>query len=527
MNNKDDLNDDFDTADTDLDTDFGEFDQDSEKGSLSDLVKQNPAVKIGLVVAGLLVIVGAITLFGGSEATGPSSTVTAGNDLKQAPGTADLSPEMKQVIEETNQQNQEEAQKQGTSFMPQPIETGKTQLQLPAEEATAEDPLLKWRQIQDERLKAEQAQATQEVQDPAKAQAVSNLVAQMNAQMSQILSGKKIENLKSMQITDLQQLLEAQQKAQQNSQATQQASQQLNDPNSPLISGPPAKVILPAGAIEYSQLLIEANSDIPGPIVAMIVSGPFNGSRVLGTFQRSQKYLVLQFRTLINKKGVSIPIDAYALDPDTTLTGMATDVDNRYWERIVLPAAADFIEGVAEAYADKQGTTTVVTGDVVVQDEPEIDYQEQLASGLEKAGERAGEILEQEGDNVQPLVRVRAGTPMGILFMTPITDQDLLVGSNNPETARTRMEQQQQNLLQQQFQQSGGQPQSPLYLLQGLQGAQNLQGTGNYQGNYQGGNIYQGISNNVQNTGSNNGSFNNYNGRTSTIFSTQDYLNNR
>ncbi len=510
MNNKDDLNDDFDTADTDLDTDFGEFDQETERGSLSDLIKKNPAVKIGLVVAGLLVIVGAITLFGGSDVKAPSSNVTGGNDLKQAAGTADLSPEMKQVIEEVNQTGLEESQKQGTSFMPQPIETGKEQLQLPADEANAEDPLLKWRQIQDERLKAEQAQVQQEVQDPAKAQAITNLVTQMNAQMTQILSGKKIENLKSMQITDLQQLLDAQQKLQQQSGASGQASQQLNDPNSGLISaGPPAKVILPAGAIEYSQLLIEANSDIPGPIVAMIVSGPFNGSRVLGTFQRSEKYLVLQFRTLINKKGVSIPIDAYALDPDTTLTGMATDVDNRYWERIILPAAADFVEGVAEAYSEKQGTTTIVTGDVVVQDEPTIDYPEQVAAGLEKAGERVGEILEEEGDNTQPLVRVRAGTPMGILFMTPITDQDLLAGSNNPETARTlREQQQQQNLLQQQFQQTNPQ-QSPLYLLQGLQGAQNLQGASN---GTQGANTY--------NT-------NNNSGRSSTIFSTQDYLNNR
>ncbi|PZP57319.1 MAG: hypothetical protein DI586_00625 [Micavibrio aeruginosavorus] len=516
MNNKDDLDDFDNNTDTDLDTDFGEFDQETEKGSLSELIKKNPAVKIGLVVAGLLVIVGAITLFGGSDTAAPNSNVSAGNDLKQAPGTADLSPEMKQVIEEVNQTGLEESQKQGTSFMPQPIETGKEQLQLPAEEATAEDPLLKWRQIQDERLKAEQAQVSQEVQDPAKQQAVTNLVNQMNAQMAQILSGKKIDSLKSMQVTSLKDLMDARQKLmEQNGQVSGQLTNSASnaDPNNPANNPAlqtPVKILLPAGAIEYGQLLIEANSDIPGPIVAMIVSGPFSGSRVLGSFQRSQEYLVLQFRTLINKKGVSIPVDAYALDPDTTLTGMATDVDNRYWKRIILPAAADFIEGVAEAYSEQQGTTTIVTGDVVVQDEPTIDYQEQLASGLEKASERAGEILEQEGNNTPPLVRVRAGTPMGILFMSPITDQDLNIGSNNPETARMRLEQQQESLLQQQLQQTN-QPQSPLYLIQGLQNGQNTQGTSSYTGT-QNSNAYGSP---------------NTNGRSSSIFSTQDYINNR
>lgn len=515
--NKDDLNDEFDTPDND--TDFGEFDQETEKGSLSDLVKKNPAIKIGLVVAGLLVIVGATTLFGGSAEKGPNSSVPKGNDLTQAPGTKELSPEMKGVIEQVNETRQEEAQKMGTSFIPQPTETANAQLTLPAEDLSSEDPLQRWRDIQDERLKAEQAQKTnqQEVQDPAKQQALQALVGAMSAQMSEILSGKKIENLKTMQITSLEQILAARQ---QQELASRQAAAQGapsgigNDPNSGLNQGPPAKILLPAGAIEYGQLLIEANSDIPGPIVAMIVSGPFSGSRVIGNFQRSEKYLVLQFRTLVDKKGISIPVDAYALDPDTTLTGMATDVDNRYWQRIILPAAADFIEGVAEAYAEKEGTTTIVTGDVVVQDKPTIDTREQFAKGVEKASERAGEILEDEGDNTQPLVRVRAGTPMGILFMTPITDQDQLEGKNNPVTARIRAQQEQESFLQQQLQQ-GNQSQSPLYFLQGLQGGQQSPQSG------------QGFNNGATNANyyNNNNNLNN-NGRSSTIFSTRDYLGN-
>ncbi len=234
-------------------------------------------------------------------------------------------------------------------------------------------------------------------------------------------------------------------------------------------------IIIPAGTIEYGQLLIEANSDIPGPIVAMIVSGPFQGSRVLGTFNRKEEYLVMQFTTLIDKKGVSIPIQAFALDPDTTLTGMATDVDHRYWERIILPAAADFVQGMGSAYADQQGNQTVVTGDVVVQSKPPINTKEQIAKGIESAAEQVGDVLEDEGSKTQILVRVRAGTPMGILFMTAITDQDRMVGQYNPETARTLNEQKQQQSLFQQSQNSLQGGNNPMYLIQGLQGLQGLQ----------------------------------------------------
>ncbi len=517
MNN--DVNDDFDQGpDTDLDTDFGEFDQDGGKGSFSDLVKRNPAVKIGLIVAGLLVIIGAITLFGGTSAKPPASTVAEGSDVKEIPGTKELSPEMKEVMDEHNQQMIDQAVKTGTSVIPQPIEPPKEHLPFPTDETQTEDPLLRWRQMQEERLKSqqtEQANASKQKADPAEAQAAAAMVTSLSTQMNQILSGKKIDPLKSMQVTNVQELL-AKQAAQQaaKQQTTLAAQQQAGiDPKTGLPVVPP-KILLPAGAIEYSQLLIEANSDVNGPIVALIVSGPFAGSRVLGTFTAQEEFLVMHFTTLVNKKGISIPVDAYALDPDTTLTGLATDVDHRYWQRIVLPAAAEFVSGLGEAYADKEGNQTVVTGDVVVQTDPPLDVKQQVAKGVQKAAERVSDVLDKEGDKTQPQIRVRAGTPMGILFMSPITDQDQIAGLNNPETARTlQAQQQQQSLLQQQLQ--GSQMQNPMYLIQGLQNQQNLQAQ------------------QMPNTGTV-GTLSTYgtNGNTSgttnkNIFSTQQYLNSR
>src|SRR6202021_599971 len=110
------------------------------------------------------------------------------------------------------------------------------------------------------------------------------------------------------------------------------------------------KTIVPAGTVSYAQLLTEANSDVPGPILAQIMSGPLAGARAGGEFKTLDDYLVLHF-ALVNFKGKDYQIDAIALDPDTTLGGMATDVDQRYFTRVILPAAAGFMQGLGSALA--------------------------------------------------------------------------------------------------------------------------------------------------------------------------------
>src|SRR5690606_16466854 len=92
-------------------------------------------------------------------------------------------------------------------------------------------------------------------------------------------------------------------------------------------------VLYPAGKIAYAQILTEANSDVPGPVLAQIASGPLSGSRVLGSFSKETELLTIKFDTVI-VDGVSIDINGSAIDPKTTLPAMATDVDHHYLARI-------------------------------------------------------------------------------------------------------------------------------------------------------------------------------------------------
>ena len=182
-----------------------------------------------------------------------------------------------------------------------------------------------------------------------------------------------------------------------------------------------ANVIVPAGTVTYAQLLTELNSDIKGPALAHVLSGPFAGGRALGSFTLQDEYLVITFERVV-KDGQSYAIEAIALDQDTTLAGMQSDVDRHYFSRVILPAAAKFVEGMAGAYAETQ-TSTTSNGDTIVQDEEELSTEEEIASGVEEAATKVSEILDENADKPVTVV-VKKGTTMGILFVEPVTDKD-------------------------------------------------------------------------------------------------------
>ena len=176
-----------------------------------------------------------------------------------------------------------------------------------------------------------------------------------------------------------------------------------------------------AGTIVPAVLLTPINSDVPGPVVAQIVSGPLAGARVLGNFQATEKQVVVRFETLsMPGQPRSFGINAYAVNEGLG-TGLATDVDNHYLRRYGLLLAAGFMEGYGRAIS-RSGTTTHVTdggGIIVTQDDLSTDEIRKVALG--QAGTTlAGEIAQRS--NVPPTVKVEgkdgAGVPIGLLFMS-------------------------------------------------------------------------------------------------------------
>ena len=309
--------------------------------------------------------------------------------------------------------------------LPTPIDPAVDRLTVPQQEQQSEDPLQRWRQLQEERLNRERQKQQDQfqanvstTQDTAQTEAIQALSDAMSQQMQAILESQNQIAVNNMQITDPNFL-----KTGEDGSTSIKGSGQDDDADADTVPLEPVQtILLPAGEIVYAQLLTEANSDVPGPILAEIMSGPLLGSRVLGSFEVANELLILRFNTVIID-GTSIAINAVAVDPGTTLTAMATDVDHRYFKRIVLPMAAAFVEGMAEAISESGRTTVTIQGETVAEETSDTDTKQEVSSGIEEAGAELGDILDDMADDIETLVRVESGTPMGILFLEPVIEE--------------------------------------------------------------------------------------------------------
>ncbi len=429
-----DNSDDFETDDFDLDgfDDGGFDDMGDQQGTLGDLWRNNPLVKIGVIAVGALILIGGIIMFGGSSDPVSTSRVAGVRDISEAPGTEEVSETYRQAVEEENVRQTEEAVRTSGSAIPTPIGTPKGTIDIQLDEPEEEDPLERWRRMQEERIREQQVTerqspdntvaAVQEVPEPVdtRTPAVNALASAMSQQMGSILGAQDLNSAAVKNVTSIGYIEAQEEKARQELEASMAVAEGTTDGSVSGVSDD-LNILLPAGTIEYAQLVTEANTDAPGPILAQIVSGPLKGARMIGSFEAQRKFLTLNFNTIV-LDGIDFAADGIAIDPNTTLPGVITDINNRYFQRIILPAAAEFIEGLTEAISESGTTTITIDGDssTTTTDNSDQDSDQEIASGIAEAGEEIADIFDEFADDIEPMLRVRAGTPIGVLFVSPV-----------------------------------------------------------------------------------------------------------
>jgi intracellular multiplication protein IcmE len=419
----------LDTGDLGGDPGFEDFDTGSRQ-SFQDVLKNNPTMKLGLVIGAVVLIAGGVMLFGGDKEDKipvRQSQVARPSDVKETPGMKEVSKGYEEALVEKNEQNLTQALQQGGSAIPVPIGPAKSRLEVQTTTST-EDPLERWKRVQEERMRKEkEAQAASQSQaaggvpgaatpqrapDPY-AEDKQNLADSLASQMESILEAQAPKKSRLLQITDPKMIAEERQRL-----ATERAAAQMQTAAAEAAAAAGiVEILLPAGRIEYGQLVIEANSDVPGPVLAELASGPLAGSRLIGSFTKTKEYISIQFSTIV-VKGVALSTQAIAIDPATSKPGMVTEIDRRYFERVILPAAAAFIKGLGGAIAESGSTTVSAGAGTTTSASNDLDARQEFFKGVEEAADRVGQILEQ--DRVEPLLRVAAGTHIGILFLKSV-----------------------------------------------------------------------------------------------------------
>ncbi len=412
----DDDNNDIDNFDEGDDSGFDDF---GSQGTLGDMWRNNPLVKIGAIFGAFALIVGGIILFGDSGERGPRSRVGTARDVSEAPATGEVSEVYRKAIEEENIERVEEALKANRSALPTPLEPPKGMVPLAEEEEPEEDPLERWRRLQEARQQQVVIPEQEEPQAPTvdtRGAQINTISQQMFSQMESILAAQDPGESGIEFVTQIGWLVELEQKTteQEAASGAQMAVQNGED----ILQ---QEILIEEGSLVYGQLLLEANTDAPGPVLAQIVTGPYAGSRMLGTFEATDNYLVLTFDSIVID-GIGYQTQAVAIDPDSSLPGVATEIDRRYFKRVILPMAAAFVEGMTEAISES-GTTTITVsaaGSTTSTEDDDKDTEQEVASGISEAGAKLGEILDEEAAKTVPLIRVDAGTPIGILFVDPV-----------------------------------------------------------------------------------------------------------
>lgn len=189
------------------------------------------------------------------------------------------------------------------------------------------------------------------------------------------------------------------------------------------------QIFIKTGDVMFGVIDTSVNSDEPGPILATIVSGRLKGGKLIGSFNlpSNADKMIISFNTL-SMPGIprTIPVQAYAIDPNTARTALSSVTNHHYLQRYGSLFAATFLEGFGNAFQAADTTITIGgTGGVTnttVQSGIGRSILENAVIGLATLGKAWGQVAQQQF-NRPTTVEVCSGTGIGILFT-----QDVAVG---------------------------------------------------------------------------------------------------
>lgn len=192
------------------------------------------------------------------------------------------------------------------------------------------------------------------------------------------------------------------------------------------------KYLISPGKVFYGRVNTTINSDLNSPVIAEVFSGPLKGEKLVGGFQTAGDLLVIEF-THLSYKGQNLEARAFLVNPDTREFGMASDVDHHYFERLVIPVAASFLQGAAQGFGQPL-TNVSINGDVVVSSQKRPSTKDQFLSAAGAAGSKIGQIVQQDNQVSGPTIYLDSGTPIGIAFIEGVKiPGENLLGDNTNE----------------------------------------------------------------------------------------------
>ena len=183
-----------------------------------------------------------------------------------------------------------------------------------------------------------------------------------------------------------------------------------------------AKPVIRAGDVLFAVLDTSVNTDEPGPILASIVSGKLKGAKLIGSFTlpSNADKMVITFNMMsVPGAAKTTSINAYAIDPNTARTALASRANHHYLLRYGSLFASTFIEGFGNAFQSANTTISIGgTGGVsntTVSSGVGRSILENAVIGLATLGKTWGQFAQQQF-STPTTVDLYSGTGIGVLF---------------------------------------------------------------------------------------------------------------
>jgi polyhydroxyalkanoate synthesis regulator phasin len=180
--------------------------------------------------------------------------------------------------------------------------------------------------------------------------------------------------------------------------------------------------LIKAGTILFAVLDTAVNSDYPDtPVMATVVQGKYKGAKLLGKLNLAtgQDKVSLNFTLLdMDEWPTTVAVNAYAIDPDTARTVLASSVDHHYLLRYGSMIATSFVSGYSNAITQAGTSTTSIFG--TSSTHGNLSPGNKLAVGLGQVGTTMGTAM-QSYFNTPATIKINSGVAVGILFSTDVT----------------------------------------------------------------------------------------------------------
>lgn len=375
---------------------------------------------LALIAVAVIIVAGAGYLGWGwmQQSAVPESQYNLSRVANNAPLSAQESRQYRELLKLSNQQGAQAAEREGNSFVASLSESQQTD-DTPVIPRVAPVPVTLNTQMDSSQHDTGQQGGLNEEQK----QQITNLLTQLNARW---------------QTSDMQLAAAFGSEGQDGQSPFSHWAQSVPG----LVSSPPQPA--PQGTAGISATTATSRINIPGlsrypgtidtaidsdnpesKVIAVIPAGKLQGAQLAApNVQLAGDGVIVNFKTLAFN-GMTCTIDAYAQDDETQRSSIASDVNHRYFTRIILPAVANGLGKGGQMYEDSN-TQILTTNSGTVTGRTGTPDSKALAGVIVGGiGQQAAQVMTQDASRL-PVTQVNVDRRqvVSILFMKPVTDKD-------------------------------------------------------------------------------------------------------